>query len=62
MSFTVSGVDGWLHLIAALLFLVAAIMAWVGYGRAEGHFAGGGRWASFVALGLFLWVLSLLVS
>jgi hypothetical protein len=62
MSFTVSGVDGWLHLIACLLFLVAAIMAWFGYGRTDGHLAGGGRWASLVALGLCLWVLSLLVS
>lgn len=61
MSFTVSGIDGVLQLIAMLLFLVAAIMAWVGYGRADGALAGGGRWASFVALGLCLWVLSLLV-
>lgn len=54
MSFTVSGVDGVLHLIAFLLFLVAAVAAWVQGGA-------GRLWPSCVAAGLCLWVLATLV-
>jgi hypothetical protein len=58
MSFTVSGVDGWLHLIAFVLFLAAFFAAFFG---ARGYARGGEIWPACVALGLCLWVLSLLV-
>lgn len=53
-SFTVSGADGFLWLIAFLLFLVAAIVAWV---IAPRHI-----WAIFVAAGLALAALTHLVT
>lgn len=58
MSFTVSGIDGWLHLLAFLLFLVATIAAALG---ARGSVRGSNVWPACVAFGLCLWVLSLLV-
>jgi len=51
-SFTVSGVHGFLVLIAFLLFAVAAVVAWVIEPRAI--------WATFVAAGLALFMLALL--
>ena len=48
-SFTVSGVHGFLVLIAFLLFTVAAILAWV---------MGKQLWGTFVAAGLALLALS----
>jgi hypothetical protein len=49
-SFTVSGAHGVLILIAFLLFLIAAVVAWVIAPRAV--------WATFVAAGLALWALA----
>jgi hypothetical protein len=54
VSFTVSGLHGWLQLIAVLLFLIAAIVAWFVTPRAI--------WATFVAAGLCLVTLALLVT
>jgi len=51
-SFTVSGVHGFLILIAFILFAVAAVVAWVVEPRAV--------WATFVAAGLALFMLALL--
>jgi hypothetical protein len=51
MTFTAHGVDGFLHLIAALCFLVAAIMAWTGHRLA----------LALACLGLLCWVLTALV-
>lgn len=51
-GFTVSGVHGFLILIAFLLFAVAAVVAWVVAPRAI--------WATFVASGLALFMLALL--
>lgn len=53
-SFTVSGVHGFLVLIAFLLCIVAAIIAWVVTPRAI--------WAAFVAGGLALFFLAQLIS
>jgi uncharacterized membrane protein YqjE len=53
-SFTVSGVHGFLILIAFLLFAVAAVVAWVVTPRAI--------WATFVAAGLALYMLALLFT
>jgi hypothetical protein len=52
---TVSGIDGFFLIVAALLFLVAAIVAW---------FVAPGRnyWAAAVACGLLLWVLTGIVK
>lgn len=47
-TFTVSGLQGTLFILAALLFAIAAIMAWVT----------GARWAALVAAGLCLSVLA----
>lgn len=58
MSFTVSGIDGWLHLLAFLLFLIATIAAVLG---ARGSARGAGVWPACVAAGLCLWVLATLV-
>lgn len=52
-SFSVSGVHGFLILIAFLLLTVSAILAWV-MGRQV--------WATFVAAGLALYMLSLLIT
>jgi hypothetical protein len=52
-GFTVSGAHGWLVLLAFLLFAVAAIVAW---------FAARALWGTFVAAGLALYMLSLLVT
>jgi hypothetical protein len=54
MTFTVHGIDGVLHLLAALCFLIAAIMGWT---RA-GHRAV----LVLIAAGLFCWVLTTLVA
>ena len=51
MTFTVHGIDAFLHLIAALCFLIAAIMAWTGHRRAP----------VLACAGLFFWVLTALV-
>lgn len=62
MSFTVSGIDGWLHLLAFLLFLLAAFAGWAWWGGAEGAPAYRPRvWPFCVALGLCLEALSQLV-
>jgi hypothetical protein len=53
MTFTVHGLDGFLLLLSALCFLVAAILGWI---RA-GHRAV----LVLIAAGLFLWVLTTLV-
>ena len=53
-GFTVSGVHGFLILIAFLLFAVAAVVAWVVTPRAI--------WATFVAAGLALFMLALLFT
>jgi uncharacterized membrane protein YqjE len=53
-SFSVSGVHGFLILIAFLLFAVAAIIAWVVQPRAV--------WATFVAAGLALFMLAQLIT
>lgn len=53
-SFAVSGVHGFLVLIAFLLFAVAAIVAWLVEPRAI--------WATFVAGGLALFMLALLFT
>lgn len=53
-SFSVSGVHGFLILIAFLLFAVSAIIAWVVAPRAI--------WATFVAAGLALYMLALLFT
>ncbi|MDQ2875436.1 MAG: hypothetical protein M3Y33_11855 [Actinomycetota bacterium] len=61
MNFTVSGIDGWLHLFAFLLFGIAAIVAWLWTG---GEPAPGYRpriWPLFIAAGLCLEALSQLV-
>jgi hypothetical protein len=51
MTFTVHGIDGFLLVVAALLFLVAAILAWTGHRAA----------LTLAAAGLFCWVLTALV-
>ena len=53
-GFTVSGVHGFLILIAFLLFAVAAVVAWVVAPRLI--------WATFVAAGLALYMLALLIT
>ena len=45
------GVDGFLVIIACILFLIAAIMAWVGHRLA----------LSMIAIGLLLWALTAVV-
>jgi uncharacterized membrane protein YqjE len=53
-SFTVSGLHGALILIAFLLFAVAAIIAWFVAPRMI--------WATFIAAGLALTTLAMLIS
>jgi hypothetical protein len=53
-GFQVSGVHGFLILLAAIAFLVAAIVAWVVAPRAH--------WATAVAVGLLLFAVSFLVT
>lgn len=53
MSITVSGAHGVLAILAALCFLVAAIVAWVVMPRSY--------WPTLVAAGLLLWVLTLII-
>jgi hypothetical protein len=53
MTVTISGVDGVLHLLALLCFLVAAILAWVRPDHRGVHM--------LVAAGLALWVLTTLI-
>ena len=52
-TITVSGIDGFFFIVAALCFLAAAIVAWFVAPRAH--------WATLVAAGLCLWVLTNLV-
>jgi hypothetical protein len=59
---TISGVGDWLRLVAAFLFLVAVILSWLGWRRPGSPPAYGNWWPTFVAGGLFFWVLSTLVS
>lgn len=54
VSFTVTGLHGWLILLAVILFAIAAVVAWFVAPRAH--------WATFVAAGLCLATLALLVS
>lgn len=54
VSFTVTGLHGWLILLAVILFAVAAVVAWFVAPRAH--------WATFVAAGLCLATLALLVA
>lgn len=53
-SFTVSGLHGWLILIAFLLCAVAAVVAWAVTPRAV--------WATFVAAALALFLLAQLIT
>ena len=53
MTFTVHGIDGFLHLIAAVCFVVAAIFGWVR--------AGHRLVLVLIAAGLFFWVLTTLL-
>lgn len=57
---TISGSHDWLRLIAALLFLIAAVFAAMG-GR-QPAVARWALWPAFVAGGLFCWVLSTLLN
>jgi hypothetical protein len=52
-SITIHGIDGVFLIIAALLFLVAAIIAWFVAPRSY--------WPTMVAAGLLFWVLTLLI-
>jgi hypothetical protein len=52
-TITVSGIDGFLEILACLCFLIAAIIAWFVEPRQ--------RWATLVAAGLLLWILTLIV-
>jgi hypothetical protein len=54
VSFSVSGLHGWLQLIAAVLFAIAAVIAWFTSPRAH--------WAAFTAAGLCLAALSMLIT
>jgi hypothetical protein len=54
VAFTVSGLHGWLILLAVLAFFVAAIVAWFVAPRMI--------WAAAVAGGLCLWALAALVA
>ena len=54
VSFTVSGLHGWLTLLAVIAFFVAAIVAWFVAPRMI--------WAAAVACGLCLWALAALVT
>lgn len=53
-SFTVSGAHGFLILLAFLVFLIAAVIAWFVLPRAH--------WGAAVAAGLALYMLSLLFT
>jgi hypothetical protein len=53
-SFTVSGLHGWLILVAAVLFFTAAVVAWVTSPRVS--------WAALAAAGLCLVTLALLIT
>jgi hypothetical protein len=53
VTFTVSGIDGFLHLIAVLCFLVATILAAIP--------KGGRAVMVLLCAGLFCWVLTTLV-
>lgn len=52
-SFSVNGAGGVLTLIAVILFLIAAIIAWFVEPRTH--------WATLVAAGLCLWALAALI-
>jgi hypothetical protein len=54
MTFTAHGIDGVFYVLAAILFLIAAIVA-----ATEGRLLR--FWPVLVALGLLLWVLTSLV-
>jgi hypothetical protein len=51
---TVSGIDGLLFVVAAILFLIAGIVTWFVAPRQI--------WATFVAIGLLLWELTNLIK
>lgn len=53
-SITVSGIDGFLVILAALFFLVAAIVSWFVAPR--------NHWAALISAGLLFWVLTLIVK
>lgn len=52
-SITVSGIDGFLEILACLCFLVAVVAALIAAPR--------NYWATGVAAGLLLWILTLIV-
>jgi hypothetical protein len=52
-SVTVSGIDGFLEIVAALCFLVAVVAAFIAAPR--------NYWAIGVAAGLLFWILTLIV-
>ncbi len=52
-TISVNGISGVFDLLAAILFLVAALVAWFVAPRA--------LWATFVAAGLCLWVLTTII-
>ena len=54
LSMTVNGLHGTLILLAVLLFLIGAIVAWFVAPRAH--------WATVVAAGLCLWALAQLIT
>ena len=54
ITFTVSGLHGWLYVIAAVLFFVSAIIAWFVTPRSY--------WPTFVALGLVLVALGYVIT
>lgn len=53
-TISVNGLQGALFVIAAILFLISAVIAWFAAPRSY--------WPTFVALGLLLWVLTGIVN
>jgi hypothetical protein len=51
---TVSGIDGFLFVVSAILFLIAGIVSWFVMPRLI--------WATFVAIGLLLWDLTNIIK
>jgi hypothetical protein len=54
LTATVSGIDGFFYVLAAILCLIAAIVAWFVAPRAI--------WATFVAVALMLFALAKLIT
>jgi hypothetical protein len=54
VSFVANGIDGFFLIVAALCFLIAAVIAWFVAPR--------NVWAVLVAAGLLFWVLTGLIS